>query len=126
MFANEVAVSQSASSIVRLMILQQLDLTIRSWRIFVIARKNSSDALVSRNVFFSHARSLLFILKSAWLRSDKVSFGEVSSALDSFDDVVFLDLVYVFLDKIELTRFDTKKKYDRMNVVRSNKHHGYT
>ena len=126
LFDKESTVSQSASHIVRLMILQQLDSVLLSWRMFLVSSSsNSSARLTDERVLFAHISCLLGLCRSAWKRHDKEAFGLVEKLVEKQDSSV-INYFLEFLDAIELTRFDTKEKYDRQDIVKSNKHHGYT
>lgn len=126
LFSHESAVSQSASGLTRIMILQSLDLLFRNWRVY-LKTKNIND----KAVFFAHASSFSSFLRPVWLRKDKSSFEKVLSLINASevrDDegVPLVDYFTELLDKLELTKIDTKEPYDRNNVIKSNKHHGYT
>lgn len=125
LFSHESTVSQSAGHIVRLMVLQQFDLLLRSYRVFLVSRENSSDMVSNKRVFLAHARSLIVSLRPTWIRKNKDSFQTVNELLEKEDIHGLVDSFSVFLDQIELTRFDLKKSYDRTSFVQSNKTHGY-
>jgi len=125
LFDKESSVSQSSSHLFRLMILQQLDLTIRSWRELVSGSSVGLSSSQDHKVFYAHARSLVFLLKPVWLRVDKAGFKDVDSFVKDKDVDGLLDSLFCFLDRIELTKFDLKKKYDRTLIPSANKHHGY-
>lgn len=125
LFTHESTVSQSIGHIYRLQIIQQLELVKINWRLLYISQGSNKSR--DKKFFLAHAKSLFYMLDKPWLRKNKESHAKMKVLLanDKFDDEKILEYFHVFLDEIEITKFDTKQNYDRTRVFVSNKHHEY-
>lgn len=125
LFEKESAVSLPADGLVRLMILQELDVSFKSFRLFVVSKQGSSDFMSSQRVFSAHLSSLMLLIRNAWLRKDKDGFLKARELLREDSLIDSFELVIDFLDTINLIKFDNKKSFDRTLVSKSNKSHGF-
>lgn len=130
-FSNEGTVSKPPRDIVALIILEKLYNYLEADEIF--AKQKLGGAGSMTNISRSRLRNLFLICQPMLQRrlshEEYNKLNELCTNLTkSVEPEELLEcffLVLAVLDKLELTKLDTKAVYNKTRVEESNKHHGY-
>jgi len=117
-FEKENAVSQSASEIMRLIILQRLDEMLRAWENFLNSRENSSLKDKTSNRCRSSIKVLYAILKPRLEGGNKNHIGAKTfkENLELFNYEDCIDQIIEYLENdLKLTKIAINKEYNRAN-----------
>jgi len=135
-FNNETTVSTPATNIVKVLLLQARAVLFEALEQYYTHKFNG----ITPNISVARARLLIAFLElQGYLKrtlpkdrakEEQKTYSQVFEKLDSeeFEEKDMKDLVQflnVKLDKLNITKIDTHKEYDRSSWEQDNKAHGY-
>jgi len=126
LFEKDATVSQSATNIVRLLVLQRYDHMIRSWEVYNNANENSGLKQRARVRFMSSLQALVAMLRPRWSGRKKSEYDleKINKFLKEDNSIGIdeaVDIVLGYLENdLKLTKLDTRTEYDRTDVELEN------
>lgn len=125
-FNNEATMATPATDVVKLCIIERWYNLIEALEAF--DKQKGSGVFADFHIVKSRLLSLLRVLSPSLLRQGKkAEYEEVILLIESnqYDDIIRgFAILNTFLDEINLTRIDTKPKYNRTRVEEENAIHG--
>lgn len=124
-FTKEATVSQSPAGIVRLLILQRWDKLVTDYEQYERTPLGTTEKRRNAHKVTAGLKGILTYLKPRMKRTGKHEPLKERMEENNFDEAI--DLLSQYLEEdLKLLKIDTRKEYDRTDIIGSNKHHGYT